>query len=294
LTHEDRLNLYIDWVEDALERYIPNIPIPQARLLESMHYSLFSGGKRIRPVLLFEFCRITGGDPIKALPFACALEMIHTYSLIHDDLPCMDNDTLRRGRPTNHLMFGEDFALLAGDSLLSAAFEIMMDLDYVGELPPEKVLRAAHTIAWNSGAFGMAGGQSLDIDSEMQDTLYAVSAVHNLKTGALISAACEAGCFLGNATYEQLCYAKSFARSLGIAYQIRDDILNLEGTTLELGKSVGSDIVNDRITFVRVAGLDSCKEMVHETTMDSIGYLKKFENTEFLEWLASSLVKRSS
>lgn len=306
LKHEDRLNAYIKSIDDALGQYIPSVTaLPQANLIEAMQYSLFASGKRLRPVLLLEFCRISGGNVKQALPFACALEMIHAYSLIHDDLPSMDNDTLRRGRPCNHVVFGEATALLAGDALLTAAFETMLDPDYTREIDPSVVKRAAHCIALNAGAYGMAGGQQLDMEGsdETEDLFESVIAVHTLKTGAMIAAAAEAGCILGGATDAQISHAVSFAKALGMAFQIKDDILNVEGDAAQIGKAVGSDAAHDKLTFVRVKGLEACKSMVLSATADAIGFLHPFAESiggesdreiSFLTWLANEMVNRRS
>ena len=289
-----RLQNYINQIEDSMERYVPNIPIPQAKLLDAMHYSLFAGGKRIRPVLLLEFCRMLGGSVEDAMPFACAMEMIHTYSLIHDDLPCMDDDEMRRGRPTNHIIFGEATAVLAGSSLLSAAFETMLDADNVKNIPPDRVISAAHTIAWASGVYGMAGGQQLDMDNEgMESTATSVALIHSLKTGALIGAAVEAGCILAGATQEQKNYAASFAHCLGMMFQIQDDILNIEGSAEQLGKSVGSDVMNDKLTFVKLLGMDECHRLVRKMTGEAIEFLQYFDDIDFLKWITGNLSHRS-
>ncbi len=293
MNDQSRLDLYIKLVEDALERYIPNTPVAQGRLIDAMHYSLFAGGKRIRPVLLLEFCRIAGGEIERALPFACSLEMIHTYSLIHDDLPAMDDDTQRRGRPCNHKVFGEATAILAGDALLTAAFETMLDADNLEGIDPTAALSAAHTIAWASGAYGMAGGQQLDLDFEgVPQDFHTASLVHSMKTGALFCAAAEAGCLLGGADKSLINYAISYANYLGLVFQIQDDILNVTGDQELLGKSVGTDVLNEKLTFVKVLGLSRCKELVEELTQTSLMYLEPFSDTGFLIWLTERLAHR--
>lgn len=307
LKHEDRLSAYIKTIDDALGKYIPSVQsLPQAKLIEAMQYSLFAGGKRLRPVLLLEFCRLSGGNVKHAVPFACALEMIHAYSLIHDDLPCMDDDTERRGRPCNHVVYGEATALLAGDALLTAAFETMLDPDYTEGVDPACALRAAHCIALSAGAFGMAGGQQLDMEglTGLDDPFESAITIHTLKTGAIIAAAAEVGCILGGANEEQIRHATSFAKALGIAFQIKDDILNVEGNAAETGKSVGSDAAQDKLTFVRLKGLDECKSLVLSATRDAIGFLYPFAETlkpdhddsdravSFLTWLANEMVNR--
>ncbi|MCL2030966.1 MAG: polyprenyl synthetase family protein [Oscillospiraceae bacterium] len=302
MRHEDRLDQYVRSVDEALETYIPAVPmLPQARLIEAMQYSLFAGGKRIRPVILLEFCRVSGGDWETALPFACALEMIHTYSLIHDDLPCMDDDTMRRGRPCSHVMFGEATALLAGDALLTAAFETMLDPGVSPSLDPDRVRRAAHVIAAGAGAYGMAGGQQLDIEGGKPgaDPLNEAIGVHSLKTGAMMAAAAQAGCILGGATETQCAHAVSFAKALGIAFQIRDDILDVEGDSDELGKTAGKDAAQGKLTFVPLKGMEECKALVASMTSGAIGFLPAFAGDaaageiSFLTWLANEMMNRS-
>ena len=306
MKHEDRLNAYIMSIDGALEQYIPAVPLlPQSRLVEAMQYSLFAGGKRIRPALLLEFCRISGGDWESALPFACAAEMIHTYSLIHDDLPCMDNDTMRRGQPCCHVIFGEATALLAGDALLTAAFETMLDPDI--QFSPDKVLRAARVIAIGAGAYGMAGGQQLDLEGGRpgEDPLEAAIGVHSLKTGAMIAAAAHAGCILGGATEKQCDHAVSFAKALGMAFQIKDDILDAEGDAHELGKNTGKDEAQGKLTFVSLKDMEGCKSLLASLTRDAIGFLPPFAESaagagttdrevSFLTWLANGLMNRKA
>lgn len=289
----DQYNKYISQIEESLEFYFPNVPIAQARLFDSAHYSLFAGGKRIRPIILLEFCRICGGHVMKAMPFACALEMIHTYSLIHDDLPCMDNDDMRRGRPTNHKIFGDATAILAGDALLTAAFEVMLDPENVGSLDPNAVIKAAHSIAWAAGAFGMVGGQTLDIDTEGNILpVDAVTAIHNLKTGAMFSAAAEAGCILAGADPDQTATALAFAQSIGLSFQIRDDILNASGDSEKMGKDTGTDVLNEKLTFVQIMGVEECSRLVTNLTDTAKERISVFPDSGFLMWMADRLAVR--
>ena len=291
---KERLGLYAQEIERASEEYVPNIPIAQSVLLDAMHYSLFPGGKHVRGAILLEIYRMLAGDYRPVLPFACALEMIHTYSLIHDDLPCMDDDTLRRGRPCNHLIFGEATAVLAGDALLTAAFETVLDPDYTSGLEPAAVLKAAHSMAWNAGAYGMAGGQIMDMKAEnMQPDLFALLDIHNFKTGALFTACAEIGAILGGADERQTAHLVSYAKALGIAFQIQDDVLSVEGDQQELGKNVGSDEENGKMTFVGLLGLNKCKDLVAGITADALRFLSIFEDAGFLEELAKKLVNRS-
>ena len=289
-----RYREYMDLLEQALEQALPLIPLPQVRLLDAMHYSLSSGGKRIRPALLLEFCRVSGGDYRLALPFACALEMIHTYSLIHDDLPCMDDDGMRRGRPASHKIFGEATALLAGDALLTAAFETMLNPDLADRYPPRVIVEAAHQIAWASGVYGMAGGQLLDLDEEAEHNIETVSRIHLLKTGALIEVAVTVGCLLGGASPERSCEAAAFARCLGLVFQIKDDLLDMTGDPALLGKEVGRDRVKNKPSLALLLGVEECRRMIDELTEQAKEHLAIFEDNSFLLWLADWLAGRET
>ena len=238
---------------------------PRSNLYDAMRYSLLAGGKRIRPVLVLETCRMCGGDPAPAIPFAGAIEMIHTYSLIHDDLPCMDDDDLRRGRPTNHKVYGEAMAVLAGDGLLTAAFETM--LEQAGALPAERVLEASACLGRAAGARGMVGGQALDMAGEGHALQLAdVEQLQRLKTGALIMAAAEMGCILAGGSAAERTAVRRYAACLGLAFQVQDDILDVVGDEATLGKSVGSDIRDGKSTFVTLKELDGCRKMVEDLT----------------------------
>ena len=261
---------------------------PQKDLFSSMRYSLLAGGKRLRPIFVFDFCRMCGGDWQKAAPFAAALEMIHTYSLIHDDLPCMDNDDFRRGRPTNHKVYGEGIAVLAGDALLTDAFALAASVS----LPnPKQLSLAISVLAENAGSLGMVGGQVLDIMSEERElTEQEVIDIQSRKTGALINAACVLGTIAGGGNEEQIQAAASFAGLLGLAFQIRDDMLDVIGTAEEMGKGVGTDAQKN--TFVRLYGLQKCEELVQKYTNTAIGMLSVFDDREFMTELAKSLTDR--
>lgn len=267
---------------------------PHADLYDAMQYSLLAGGKRLRPVLLLETCRMCGGEVDQVLPFACAIEMLHTYSLIHDDLPAMDNDDLRRGRPTNHKVYGEATAILAGDALLTAAFETM--LEQGGTLPPERVLAAAACLGRAAGARGMVGGQALDMAGEGHAlSLSEVEELQRLKTGALIAAAVEMGCILAGGSAEDRAAVVRYAQKLGLAFQIRDDMLDVSGDEQTLGKPIGSDAENEKTTFVTLKGLERCQELVEELTGEAQQALSPFgESAGFLCWLAGELVGRSN
>lgn len=276
-------------VENSLLSYIPDAKDGQFSVAEAMRYSLINGGKRIRPVLALEFARACGGSRDDCLPLACALEYIHTYSLIHDDLPCMDNDDLRRGKPSCHKQFDEATALLAGDALLTHAFEIVSDCD----LSDDKKVTAISLLAQNSGVAGMIGGQVIDLLFEQGDpALKELLTVYKLKTGALISAACLLGCISAGAKSEQLSAASKFAYSLGIAFQIQDDILDIIGDQDKLGKPVGSDADNSKKTYASIVGIEKAKQDVKRLTDNAVSQLEFFEDTEFIKLLAYKLVSR--
>lgn len=286
---EQRNREYRQFVEEYLKKHFEELSDePQKRLIEAMQYSLMAGGKRLRPILTFEFCRICGSDWKKAAPFAAAIEMIHTYSLIHDDLPCMDNDDYRRGRLTNHKVYGEGMAVLAGDALLTDAFGLAAGAKLEN---PEDTVTAISVLSGCSGSAGMVGGQVLDIMSEDRElTEQEVLDIQNRKTGCLISAACALGVIAGGGSEEQYDAACQFAAGLGLAFQIRDDMLDVIGTQAELGKAIGADA--EKNTFVKLYGLKKCEELVAKYTNYALDALKCFCNTEYLQELAKSLIER--
>ena len=262
---------------------------PQTLLFEAVEYSLLSGGKRLRPIFTLEFCRMCGADVGVALPFAAAVEMIQAYSLIHDDLPCMDNDDLRRGKPTNHKVYGEGMAVLAGDALLTDAF---LAASAAKLSNPADMARAIEVLAHNAGSLGMVGGQVLDICSE--ERLLSeneVLAIQSRKTGALIKAACVLGVLAAGGNQAQLDAAARFADALGLAFQIRDDMLDVIGNEQELGKAVGTD--NLKNTFVRLYGLDKCEQLVQEYTQKALNALAAFEDHRYLSNMAIQLTQRT-
>lgn len=280
---------YRQYIEGYLQGFYNEFkPQPQKPLYESITYSLLAGGKRLRPMLAFEFCRICGRDWKQAAPFAAAVEMIHTYSLIHDDLPCMDNDDYRRGRLTNHKVYGEAMAVLAGDALLTDAFAMAAR----AELPqPEQMVRAIAVLAECAGSNGMVGGQVLDIMSEERElTEQEVLDIQSRKTGCLIHAACALGAIAGGASQQQYEAACRFAAGLGLAFQIRDDMLDVIGTQEELGKATGVD--TQKNTFVRLYGLEKCEELVQKYTDYALDALSAFEDTDQLRQLAVELIQR--
>ena len=286
--HEQRSKEYREYVENYLTAWYSRFNAePQKNLFDAMRYSLLAGGKRLRPIFAFEFCRMCGADWKKAAPFAAAVEMIHTYSLIHDDLPCMDDDDLRRGRPTNHKVFGEAMAVLAGDALLTDAFAVAS----TAQLEGKNMAEAIAVLAECAGSLGMVGGQVLDICSEERVlTEQEVLDIQTRKTGALISAACATGALAGGCTDEQYDAACQFAAGLGLAFQIRDDMLDVIGTAQEMGKGVGTDMSKN--TFVRLYGLEKCEQLVQRYTKLAVDALDAFEDHAFMSELAMELTQR--
>ena len=281
---------YIDLVDNALREYVKDAQNPQKKIYEAMAYSLFAGGKRLRPVIMMMTAKMCGINPETVLPFASAMEMIHTYSLIHDDLPAMDNDDLRRGKPTNHKVFGEAIAILAGDALLTRAFEVASGFDAEG-VCKKNVLRAISVLAGASGADGMIGGQVVDIESRDED-MELLKYLHSLKTGAIIRASGVIGAILADANEEEIAAVDSFCYNLGIAFQIQDDILDVVGTSEELGKPIGSDEENNKSTYITLCGLEKSKELVLEYTKKATDSLKIFKESDELINLANKLVGR--
>ncbi len=297
MMHED-FNEYKDMVNEYLLDYMPSIDTKSAVLYDAMKYSLTAGGKRLRSVLLLAACEFAGGKAKDALPYACAMEYIHTYSLIHDDLPAMDNDDLRRGMATNHKVFGDGMAVLAGDGLLTTAFEIMnkdmfLFFDNMKEL--KRRLNASYTIVKNAGVRGMVAGQASDIDSEhKQCSNEMLEYIHLNKTAALIVAAIRAGLYLGGADEEMMKDLTAYAENLGLAYQIADDILDVRGTAEELGKSVGKDAKCEKITYVALNGIEASEQKLKELTMNAVEAIEKYyDNAEFFRDLVLKLENRT-
>ncbi|MGI5970312.1 MAG: polyprenyl synthetase family protein [Oscillospiraceae bacterium] len=288
---QEKIKSLRDLVENYLLTCLDCCGALQKNLYEAMRYSLLAGGKRIRPVMLLVFCDMCGGDVNKALPFAAAVEMVHTYSLIHDDLPCMDDDGLRRGKPTNHTVFGEAGALLAGDALQSAAFELMLCPETVSSAGCSEAINAAYTLAKAIGPDGMAGGQQLDMEAETR--FITVMEIHSRKTAALIEAACVMGCLLAGAGDHQCGAAQKYARSVGLAFQIRDDLLDAEGDESELGKPVGSDKKSDKQTFYSLYGHDMCLSEISRLTDEAKAALSVFSDPSAASYLADMLAGRN-
>ena len=285
---ENRLKEYRQEVESFLRSYYGEFRNePQQILFEAMEYSLLAGGKRLRAACVYEFCRMCAGSWQEASPFAAAVEMIHTYSLIHDDLPCMDNDDFRRGIPTNHKVYGEAMATLAGDALLTDAFTVAS----MAKLPAECILDSIRVLSECAGSLGMVGGQVLDIQSEnRQLTEQEVLNIQSRKTGALIRAACAMGAIAGRANQQKFEAACQFAAYFGLAFQVRDDMLDVIGTAEEMGKSVGTDVVKN--TFVRLYGLERCAELVDLYSQKAMEALDVFEDTSFLRQLVTQMIGR--
>ncbi len=282
---------YKEKVEKWIDCYFEGKPKADKDFFQPMVYSLKVGGKRIRPILMLATYNMYKSDDKEVLPFAAAMEMIHTYSLIHDDLPAMDNDDLRRGEPTNHKVYGEAMAILAGDSLLNEAMSLMFEQCLTGDL---NKVNAGSIIAKSSGIDGMIKGQIIDIKSEGckidEDTL---KEMHRNKTGKLIIASILAGAHLGGASNEEFEILNHFGENLGLAFQIKDDILDVEGDSALLGKSQ-SDGGNDKTTFVTMYGLDKCKEFCNSLTEECYELLNKISrNTEELKEITSFLLKRN-
>jgi len=276
----------------AIESYLNELfteKQPYGQLFESMRYSILAGGKRIRPVLTLEFARLGGIDWHLALPYACALELVHNYSLIHDDLPCMDNDDLRRGKPTNHKVFGETMAVLAGDALQPEAFALIANAP---SLSAQSRIDAVQVLSKACGADGMVAGQVLDTVCHVEDE-EALTLLHRLKTGAMIAGAADLGCVAAEMSGEKRAQAIEFAAQLGLAFQIRDDMLDVMGDEQEFGKPIGSDKEEGKITFVDLKGLDGCARLVDECTKRAKAAIADWEDHDFLWELADRMVGRT-
>lgn len=288
---EAKMKEYADLVNRRLDEYVPQKDNLQKEVYEAMRYSIFAGGKRIRPIIAMGVCEMLGGELSAVIPYACGIECIHTYSLIHDDLPCMDNDDMRRGKPTCHKAFGEANALLAGDALLNRAFEIMSFYGENAEITAEVI----KCVSVNSGTEGMIGGQVVDLLCENTENVSyeTLGYIHRRKTGALIIASALAGAICANADEKTMKCVESFAENLGLAFQIKDDILDVCGNEKVLGKPTGSDEENHKTTFVTLIGIDRAKEELKRTTSAAKAALSTFgAENEFLCSLADFLLKR--
>ena len=282
-------------IEKELVSFLPESENENVKtLISSMSYSLTAGGKRVRPMLAAEFAKICGGSEDAVIPFACAIEMIHTYSLIHDDLPCMDNDDLRRGKPTNHKVYGEATALLAGNGLLTHAFGTLVSDRALALNGAEKCAKAVRVLAEYSGADGMLGGQMIDLENEGKSVgADSLKIMDIKKTGALMVAACQLGCISAGADETKIEAATEYAENIGLAFQIIDDILDVTSSTELLGKPVGSDNENDKSTYVALLGIDECRRISKELTEKAVNSLSAFDgDTKVLEDFAYYLLNR--
>lgn len=281
------------YIEEVLNKYMPKEEGYQETIFKAMNYSLKAGGKRLRPILTLEAAKIVGGDQKNAIPFCVAIEMIHTYSLIHDDLPALDNDDLRRGKPTNHKVFGAAMATLAGDALLNYAFEIMLK-ESIDTDNPNLKLKAIYEIARGAGIYGMIGGQVVDVESENKSIeMEKLNFIHRNKTAAMIVGCMRAGATVAGATEEDLEYITKYAKNIGLAFQIVDDILDIVGDEKILGKPIGSDIENHKSTYPALVGLDKSREIAKnliEEAKDSISKLSG--DSTFLKDLADYIISR--
>lgn len=278
-------------VEEALEVALPQQDGPETRVVEAMRYSLFAGGKRLRPILCLAASEAVGGDLKAAMPAGCALEMIHTYSLIHDDLPAMDDDDLRRGKPTNHKVFGEAIAILAGDGLLTEAFVLLSDYN---SLLPERAVQVIGVIAEAASYRGMVGGQVVDILSQNKRAdLETVQQMHSRKTAALIAAATESGALAGKGSEAQVAALARYGRAIGLAFQIADDILDIEGDTELLGKTTGADEARGKVTYPAAVGLERSRQAANEMVNDALAALEGFDDrANRLRLLAHYIITR--
>ena len=290
---QELLNSKIEIIQKELKKYLVVSDNPQKSIYEAMAYSLFAGGKRLRPVIMLLVCDMLGGKEKEVLPFACAMEMIHTYSLIHDDLPAMDNDDLRRGKLTNHKMFGEAIAILAGDALLNKAFEVVSSYEYENT---KAAMKAISVLSQSSGTEGMIGGQIVDINSEgraleLGELLY----LESLKTGAIIRSSGVIGALMSGASQEEVRAIDEYCLNLGIAFQIQDDVLDVTGNEENLGKPIGSDDENQKTTFVSLCGIEKAKDAVNEYSKKAVSALEIFGNkAKYLYELADYLINRNS
>ncbi len=287
-THQDRLKQWQERINHRLEE----LSAGENTAEKAMRYSLQAGGKRIRPVLVLEFCRMCGGNPDTALDIACALEMMHTFSLIHDDLPCMDNDDYRRGKPSCHKQYGEAQALLAGDALSILPFEIIAKQAFSGKIPANTAMEITYELARAVGNAGMIGGQVMDMEAEGKAlTEQELTLLQEKKTGALIATSCVIGCLLAECR-GKIPKARAYAQSLGLAFQIEDDILDVSGTFTELGKPIGSDNAQHKTTFVSLYGLENARQRAEVLTDEALRVLETFPDAEFLKELTQSLLTR--
>ncbi len=289
MTHEEQFTAYQKQIEEFLHDYLDGV-WPFGKLADAMSYSLLSGGKRIRPVLTLAACRFCFGEAELALPLAGALEMVHTYSLIHDDLPCMDDDDLRRGKPTNHRVFGQATATLAGDALLTSAFEVLAKAPGLSD---GQRVAAVSCLAQAAGPAGMVAGQILDMDASGHKlNATQIEKIEALKTGELLVAAVRLGAIAAGGEQSREEALAAFAKHIGLAFQIQDDLLDVVGQEVELGKPIGSDQSKGKATFVSLLGVDACEKLVEDHTNQALAALSPYKENEFLCWVAEMLARR--
>lgn len=290
----EQLSYYAEITEKALDKYLPQADCLQGSVIRAARYSLSAGGKRIRPALVMEFCRVCGGEGEDALPIACAIEMMHTFSLIHDDLPCMDNDDMRRGKPSCHKAFGECTALLAGDALAMLPFQIIAEAALKKRISAEAALKIISLLGERAGIFGMIGGQVIDTENEGKrlETPILLE-MYRMKTGALLDFCCRAGCIAAGAGADKLLAASVYAQKLGLAFQIKDDILDVTADEKQLGKPVGSDAQSGKHTYVSAVGLENARAEAKKLTDEAIKALDAFDDTQFLVELTEFLLERN-
>ncbi len=290
---KERLEYYAELVEASFDKYLPETECLQKNVISAARYSLEAGGKRLRPALVMEFCRVCGGEPEEALPIACAIEMIHTFSLIHDDLPCMDDDDLRRGKPSCHKAYGEANALLAGDALAILPYQIIAQAALKGLINEHTALKIITLLGERTGIYGMIGGQVIDTENEGKQLPEAVLLeMYRMKTGALLDFCCRAGCIAAGAGADKQLAAGNYAQKLGLAFQIIDDILDVTADEKLLGKPVGSDKDSGKITYVTAVGLDKAREEAKKLSQQAVEALTAFDDTQFLKELTDMLLNR--
>lgn len=286
------LKTYCEKIEEQLLEFTKRKESLQGIIYDAMEYSLMAGGKRLRPVLMLEFCRMCGGDVSKYLDIACTIEMIHTFSLIHDDLPCMDNDDYRRGKPSCHKAFPENIALLAGDALNTLAFEVIANAAIEGRISADKAVMLVSVLGKAVGGEGMIGGQVIDLQSEGKSISHeTLNVLQEKKTGALIEATCVMGVVLGG-KFDKIPTAANYAMALGKAFQIEDDILDVTGSFEELGKPIGSDGEQNKNTYVSILGLEESKNTAKRFTENALKYLDEFDDNDFVCDLTRSMLER--
>jgi len=284
------------YIDTCLQKYLTRSDAYPPIIHEAMHYAIFNGGKRLRPIMVLEGAKLAGASQESVVPIACALEMIHSYSLVHDDLPAMDDDDLRRGKPTCHIVFGEANAILTGDALLTGAFAVMTESAGMPGVKPENLIRVIREIAEAAGSQGMIGGQVIDLQSEGQDINYeTLKTLHSLKTGKLFQAALRSGAILGDMNQRDMQFIDKYSSNFGLAFQITDDILDVNGNETVIGKPTGSDAKNDKTTYPGLFGLEKSRQLAEDCVQACIDSLQKFgPEADFLRQLAYFTLQRQN